>query len=714
MSDIVSTAVQDGIAVISIDNPPVNALSPEVIDGLAAAVAGAQRDPAVKALVVVGAGRTFIAGADIKGLEAMAWGAESGAPDMHDTLALIENGPKPVVMALHGTALGGGLEVAMAGHYRVAVADAQMGQPEVNLGIIPGAEGTQRLPRLVGVEKAIEMCVTGKPVKAPDALRTGLVDKIVEGELIAGAVAFAREIAGRDSHPRTRDRDDKLPSADALPALVAAGRELAKKTRRNMEAPRAVVDAVEAAATLPFDEGRIRERGIFFDCVKSEQSKALIHAFFAERGVAKVPGIPKDAPAAAINTVAIVGAGTMGGGIAMACVNAGLKVVMIDAAPDQVAAGMARIRSNYDTSVKRGRFTPEAVEERIGRIRTQVGYGGVDAADVIIEAVFENLELKKQIFSELDVLARPDAILATNTSTLDIDQIASVTSRPAQVIGLHFFSPANVMRLLEIVRGTATSTKTIASALAFAKRLGKVGVVVGNAPGFVGNRMMFPYMYEAQFIAEEGATPEQVDRALTDFGMAMGIFAVDDMAGLDVAWRVRQELHQFSQPGDRKPLVADALCEMGRFGQKTGSGWYRYGDDRKPIHDLEVVALIERLASAAGITRRPFTSDEIIERTIYALINEGARVLEEGVALRAADIDAIYVNGYGFPAYRGGPMFYADRVGLAKIHDRVSAFHRELGERWAPAPLLARLAREGTTFKEWDASRASTVAAARS
>jgi 3-hydroxyacyl-CoA dehydrogenase len=709
MSNVVSTAIQDGIAVIRIDNPPVNALSPEVIDGLAGAVAALQRDPAVRALVVVGAGRTFIAGADIKGLEAMAWGSDSGAPEMHDVLALIENGPKPVVMALHGTALGGGLEVAMAGHYRVAVADAQMGQPEVNLGIIPGAEGTQRLPRLVGVEKAIEMCVSGKPVKAPDALGAGLIDRVVEGDLTAGAVAFAREVAtAGKTHPRTRDRHDKLPARDALPAMLHAGRELAKKTRRNMEAPRAVVDAIEAAATLPFDEGCVRERGIFFDCVKSSQSKALIHAFFAERGVSKVPGIPKDTPVAPINTVAIIGAGTMGGGIAMACVNAGLKVVVIDAATDKLDAGMARIRSNYDTSVKRGRFTPEAVEERMGRIRTQVGYGALDSADLVIEAVFENLALKKQIFGELDVLARPDCILATNTSTLDIDQIASVTSRPAQVIGLHFFSPANVMRLLEIVRGSATSPETIATALALAKRLGKVGVVVGNAPGFVGNRMMFPYMYEAQFLVEEGATPEQVDRALTNFGMAMGIFAVDDMAGLDVAWRVRQELNQFSEPGARKPLVADKLCEMGRFGQKTGSGWYRYGDDRKAIPDPDVLRLIEQTASAAGITRRTLSDEEIIERTVYALINEGARVLEDGVALRAADIDAIYVNGYGFPAYRGGPMFHADLVGLRTIHDRIEAFHHEHGARWAPAPLLARLAREGSTFRQWDLSRTAT------
>jgi 3-hydroxyacyl-CoA dehydrogenase len=712
MSNLVTIAVQKDIAVITINNPPVNALSQDVAEGIDAAVASAQADPAVRGLVIAGAGRTFVAGADIKGLEELAWGTGRGAPDMHDIFERMEDGAKPLVMALHGTALGGGLELAMAGHYRVAAADALMGQPEVNLGIIPGAEGTQRLPRLVGVEKAIEMCVTGKPIKAPEALAAGLIDKIVEGDLVAGAVQFAREQADSGTAPpRTRARVDKLPAPDALPAMLAAGRELAKKTKRHLEAPRAVIDAIEAAATLPFDAGCVREAGIFADCAKSEQCKALIHVFFAERGASKVPGIPKDATVPAITTVAIVGAGTMGGGIAMACANAGLNVVMSDTGNEPLEAGLARIRANYDTSVKRGRFTPDGVQERLGRIRTEVGYGAVSEADLIIEAVFENMALKKDIFQKLDAAAKPGAILATNTSTLDIDQIAAVTRRPEQVVGLHFFSPANVMRLLEIVRGSATSPATVAAALGIAKRLGKVGVVASNSPGFIGNRMMFPYMYEAQFLVEDGATPEQVDKALTDFGMAMGIFAVDDMAGVDVAWRVRQELNQFSEPGARKPLVADKLCEMGRFGQKTGGGWYRYGDDRKPIPDPDVLALIEKTTAAAGIKRRTFTSEEIVERTIFALINEGARVLEEGVALRAADIDTVYVSGYGFPAYRGGPMFYADRVGLARIHERVAALHREHGQRWAPAPLLARLAREGSSFRDWDAARTAPAGA---
>jgi 3-hydroxyacyl-CoA dehydrogenase len=709
MNPPVSVTNTDGVALIRIDNPPVNALSQEVIDGLSRAIDALARDTSARAAVLICAGRTFIAGADIKGLEQIAWGGDSGAPDLHNLLERIEDLPVPLVMAMHGTALGGGLELAMAGHYRVAVPDAQMGLPETNLGIIPGAEGTQRLTRLVGLEKAIEMCVSGKPIKAKDALASGLIDRLVEGDLEAGAIAFARQMTSHTTHPKTRERNDKLPAREAVPPMIAAGKDLARKTRRRIEAAVRIVDALEAAATLPFAEGCRLERQISLECMASEQAKALIHAFFAERGVSKVPGVTKDTPVATVATIGIVGAGTMGGGIAMACANAGIQVRLVDATQQGLDNGMATIRKNYDVSVKRGRFTPEQVEQRMTAIRPQIGYDGFGDADLIIEAVFENMALKKEIAAALDRSAKPGSVIATNTSTLDIDAIAAATSRSDKIVGLHFFSPANVMRLVEIVRGKATSPETLATAMAVAKRLGKVGVVVGNCEGFVGNRMMFPYMYECQFLVEDGATPEQVDRALTDFGMAMGMFAVDDMAGLDVAWRVRQELKQFSKPGDRKPLVADTLCEMGRFGQKAGKGWYVYGEDRKPAPDPEVLALIERAASSAGITRRPITSDEIIERTIYALINEGARVLEEGYASRAADIDVVYTNGYGFPAWRGGPMFYADRVGLAKVYERVSAFHRDLGQRWAPAPLLARLAREGSTFKAFDQSRANEL-----
>jgi 3-hydroxyacyl-CoA dehydrogenase len=712
MNPPVSVTNTDGVALIRIDNPPVNALSQEVIDGLSAAIDALARDTSARAAVLICAGRTFVAGADIKGLEQIAWGGDSGAPDLHDLLQRIEDLPVPLVMAMHGTALGGGLELAMAGHYRVAVPDAQMGLPETNLGIIPGAEGTQRLTRLVGLAKAIEMCVSGKPIKAKDALASGLIDRIVEGGLEAGAIAFARETASRTTPPKTRERNEKLPAREAVPSMIAAGKDLARKTRRRIDAAVRIVDALEAAVTLPFAEGCRLERQISLECMASEQAKALIHAFFAERGVSKVAGVTKDTPVATVATVGIVGAGTMGGGIAMACANAGIQVRLVDATQQALDNGLATIRKNYDVSVKRGRFTPEQVEQRLTAIRPQMGYDGFGDADLIIEAVFENMALKKEIAAALDRSAKPGCVIATNTSTLDIDAIAAATSRPDKIVGLHFFSPANVMRLLEIVRGKATSPETLATAMAVAKRLGKVGVVVGNCEGFVGNRMMFPYMYECQFLVEDGATPEHVDRALTDFGMAMGMFAVDDMAGLDVAWRVRQELKQFSKPGDRKPLVADTLCEMGRFGQKAGKGWYVYGEDRKPVPDPEVLALIERAAASAGITRRPITNDEIIERTIYALINEGARVLDEGYASRAADIDVVYTNGYGFPAWRGGPMFYADRVGLAKVYERVSAFHRELGQRWAPAPLLARLAREGSTFKAFDQSRAAELTGA--
>jgi 3-hydroxyacyl-CoA dehydrogenase len=725
MSEPVIVTFQDGVAIVLIDNPPVNALSEPVVAGLEAALRRIAADSAVDAVVVIGAGRTFIAGADIKGLEQLAWGAGRGAPEMHDLLQRIEDSPRPVVMALHGTALGGGLEVAMAGHYRVAVADAQVGQPEVNLGIIPGAEGTQRLPRLVGVEKALEMCVSGRPIKAPEALGIGLIDRIIDGDLAAGAVAFAREVAVRrgglsglpadgstkqDAPRKTRERGDKLPPRDALPAMLEAGRRLAAKVRRHQQAPLAAIDAIAAAATLPFEEGCARERELFFSCSTSEQCKALIHAFFAERAVSRVPGVSKealsrDAAVSPVTRVGIVGAGTMGTGIAVACANAGLTVYLTDATAAGSEHGLATIRKNYDSSVKRGRLTADAAADRLGRIRTQVGYEGFDAADVIVEAVFESMSLKQDVFRALDGIAKRGCILATNTSTLDIDAIAAATSRPESVIGLHFFSPAHVMRLLEIVRGRTTSSETVAAALVLAKKLGKVGVVVGNCPGFVGNRMMFPYMYEAQFLVEEGATPEQVDRALTGFGMAMGIFAVDDMGGLDVLWRVQQELGHFADSNVRKPLVHTRLYEMGRLGQKTGKGWYLYGEDRTPAADPEVEALIEKLATAAGIVRRTVTDAEIVERCVLALINEGAKALDEGYALRASDIDVIYVTGYGFPAWRGGPLFYADRTGLRTVHDRIAAFHRELGPRWAPAPLLARLAAEGRTFREFDAGR---------
>lgn len=691
--------VRDGISVIEVDNPPVNALSPGVPEAIAQAIAAAQEDPGISAIVLKGAGRTFVAGADIAMLEKAAWEDPAAAVDLHGLLARIEDCPKPVVMAIHGTALGGGLEVAMAGHFRVAVAEALLGQPEVNLGIIPGAEGTQRLPRLVGIRQALDMCVTGKPLKAREALAAGLLDSVIEGDLTDGAVAFARATAVKLPRVKTRERLDRLGTADENAPLFAAARELAGKLRRHQSAPLRAVDAIEAAATMPFAEGCRRERELFVECVGTEQAKALIHLFFAERAVSKVRGVPKGAAARPVSRVGVVGAGTMGGGIAMVCANAGLDVTLKDSSQDALDAGLEAIRRNYDASVTRGRLTGEAVTERLARIRPQLTYDGFETADVVIEAVFESLDLKKAIFAELDTVAHPQAVLATNTSTLDIDAIAGATSRPTSVLGLHFFSPAHVMRLLEVVRGAGTAGETLTTALALGKRLGKVPVVVGNCRGFVGNRMMFPYMYEAQFLVEEGATPESVDRALTEFGMAMGIFAVDDMAGIDVAWRVRQEL---GYSGERRPLVADKLYELGRYGQKRGAGWYRYDEARKASPDPLVIDLIRTTAAEHGIPQRTFTDSEIVERCIYALINEGARIVEDGSAQRASDIDVIYANGYGFPAWRGGPMFCADRRGLAYIHDRILAFQQELGSRWAPAPLLTRLAASGGTFREHD------------
>jgi 3-hydroxyacyl-CoA dehydrogenase len=704
MTQPVALTTRDGIAVITIDNPPVNALSPGVPEGVLTALETAERDPSVRAIVMICAGRTFISGADIKELEAAARNPESGGPDLHPLLTRIEDCAKPVIMAIHGMALGGGLEVAMAGHYRVAVADAALGAPEVNLGIIPGAEGTQRLTRLVGVAAAVEMCVSGRPLKAPQALQMGLLDRVIDGDLLSGAVAYAGEVSGQPVR-RTREQNQKLGSASENASIFAAGRAQAGKIRRNQTAPLAALEALEAATTLPFDQGCKKEREIVRRVLMGDQAKAMIHIFFAERAVARVPGIPKGTATYPIAKVGIIGAGTMGGGIAMACANAGISVLLKETEQAALDRGVAAIRKNYESSVKKSRFSQAVMDQRMALIHPQLTYDGFDQADLIIEAVFESMPLKKQIFGEIDKIAKRDCVLASNTSTLDIDEIAAATSRPRMVIGLHFFSPAHVMRLVEIVRGKHPSNEVVATSLAIAKKLGKVGVVVGNCRGFVGNRMMLPYMREAQFLVEEGSTPEQVDKALTDFGMAMGIFAVDDMGGIDLAYRVKQEYAYLRKPGERVPLVLDKLYEMGRLGQKRGMGWYRYDESRSPIPDPDVNALIERTASEAGIARRTITPEEIIERSVYVMINEGARILEEGHAQRAADIDVIYCTGYGFPNYRGGPMWYADTIGLKNVYARVRDFHQRHGHLWEPAPLLKKLAEESSTFAEWDLAK---------
>ena len=699
MIDLVLLTRDNGIAVITINNPPVNALSPGVPEGISETLDQIAQDDSITAAVLIGGGRTFVAGADIKEFGKMTSGKPRGA-GLLPLLLKIEDSSKPVVMAIHGTAFGGGLELAMAGHYRVALSTAQVGQPEVKLGIIPGAAGTQRLPRLAGVAKAVEMCVSGNPVKAEEALKFGIIDRIIEGDLLAGAVAFAREVAGKPA-PKTRERNEKLGNATDNALIFSSARETAAKKQRGLLAPVAAVSAVEAATRMPFEEGCKTEQKLFIDCLFSEQSKSLIHVFFSEREVTKIPDIPKDTPVTPINSAAVVGAGTMGGGIAMVLANAGIPVILKEADRAALDRGLATIQLNYGNSVKRGRFSQQFAQERLKLITPTLIYDDFSNVDLVVEAVFEGMALKKQVFKELDRVCKPGAILASNTSTLSIDEIASSTSRPAFVIGTHFFSPANVMRLLEIVRGKATSREVIATCMQLSKKLGKVGVLVGNCRGFVGNRMFGPYRREAQFLVEEGAGIEAVDQALSDFGMAMGPLATGDLAGLDVGWRIRKEYRHLQEPGIRQPFLEDRLCELGRYGQKTGAGWYKYDEQRRPTPDPFVDGLIRKWVAEAGIAQRQISAAEITDRCLYALVNEGARILEEGYALRASDIDIIYLNGYGFPAYRGGPMWYADTVGIKKVYERVSEFHHQHGEIWQPAPLLQRLAEQGKTFAEF-------------
>jgi 3-hydroxyacyl-CoA dehydrogenase len=694
LNELVRLTRHEEIAIITIDNPPVNALSPGVPEGLRDNVQIAAGDRAVKAIVVIGAGTTFIAGADIREFSKIASG-EKPPIDLARLILQIENSPRPVVMALHGTAFGGGLEVAMGGHYRVIAPTGQVGQPEVKIGLIPGAAGTQRLPRLAGVEKALEMCVFGEPVGAQDALASGIVDRIVESDLLAGAIAFAREIADRPIE-RTRDRTGKLQEPGA-PVFDEAA-ERAKKSRRG-SAPLAALDAVKAASRVPFEEGCQIERDLFDRCLRSAESKALIHAFFGERTVAKIPDIPKNTPTFEIRRAAVVGAGTMGGGIAMNYANAGIPVIMKETSQEALDRGIETIRGNYANSVKKGRFSREERDRRMALISPQLDYRGFDEADIVVEAVFENLALKKEVFRELDRIAKSNCILASNTSTLDIDEIASATTRPEMVVGHHFFSPANVMRLVEVVRGKATRKDVIATSMALARRLKKVAVLAGNGYGFIGNRMIHVYLREAQFLLEEGASVESVNSALVDFGMAMGPLAMSDLAGIDVGWRIRQESRHSEKPGVRQPLVADRLYEMGRYGQKTGRGWSKYDENRKPLPDPETAELIEQSARKAGIPQREVSAQEIVDRCVYALVNEGAKLLAEGIALRAVDIDVVYLNGYGFPPWRGGPMFYADTVGLDRVLARVEEFSQTHGPAlWSPAPLLQDLARDRKTF----------------
>jgi len=705
MSELVQLTGQNDVAVITINNPPVNALSPGVPEGIAAAFAKIEKEDSVKAVVVIGGGRTFVAGADINEFGKITSGKGMCLDEIKPMLLRVENCSRPVVMAIHGTAFGGGLELAMAGHYRVAVASALVGQPEVKLGLIPGAAGTQRLPRLAGVAKAVEMCAEGNAVKAEEALKSGILDRLIEGDLLAGAIAFANEVADKPA-PKTRERNGKLgENAD----IFAAARETARRKQRNLIAPLAAIDAVEAATKFSFEQGCEEEQKLFTKCLFSDQSKALIHVFFGDREVGKIPDVPKETPVIPVNSVGVVGAGTMGGGIAMVFANVGIPVLVKETDQAALNRGLSNIQKNYGNSVKRGRFTQQFADERLRLIQPTLRYDGFAKVDMVVEAVFEGMALKKEVFAELDGVCKPGAILASNTSTLNIDEIASATSRPQAVIGTHFFSPANVMRLLEIVRGKATGKEVIATCMQLSRKLGKIGVLVGNCMGFVGNRMFGPYRREAQFLVEEGASIEAVDNALYEFGMAMGPLATGDLAGLDVGWRIRKEYRHLQKPGLRQPFTEDRLCELGRFGQKTGAGWYKYDENRKASPDPEVAALIRKWTSEAGIPQRQISSEEIVDRCLYALVNEGARILEEGYALRAVDIDIIYLNGYGFPAYRGGPMWYADTVGLKKVYERIREFQQRHGGWWEPAPLLKGLAEQGKTLAEFHARQGAAA-----
>jgi 3-hydroxyacyl-CoA dehydrogenase len=704
MANLVRYEIKDGVAVVTIDNPPVNALAPEVWTQIEDAVARGVADPAAEAIVVIGAGTTFIAGADIKAFDLLKTPADSMARSAgtHALLKRIEDATKPLVAALHGNALGGGLEVAQACHFRVATKDAKVGQPEVLLGIIPGAGGTQRLPRLAGARMALEMSTDGKPVAAPKALAAGIIDHIVDGDLLTGAIAFAKAKAKAGEIRKVRDITIPDEGVTAGLEAVAAIRAALKKTARGMKAPFAVVDAVEAGLKLPFDEGSTRERELFAQCVVSTESKALRHLFFAEREVAKVPDIPKDTPTREITRAAVIGAGTMGGGIAMTYANAGIPVLLKDVDEAALTRGLATIRKNYDVTMSKGKMTAEQVEKTMALITPTTTYDGFDQVDIVVEAVFENMALKKTTFAELGKVTRPDCILASNSSTLDIDEFAKASGRPSQVLGHHFFSPANVMKLLEIVRGRETSKEVIATSLKLAKKLGKVGVVVGNCFGFVANRMLAYYMREAYLLLEEGASVEQIDRVLTEFGLPVGPFGMQDIAGIDVGARIRQYLASIGKSRAEGPqsAVPDRLFAMGRYGQKTGAGWYQYdapgGRNRTPDPLIEQLAAEE--AKKRGIARRPIADEEIIARITTALANEGARVLEDGFATRAGDIDIIYVYGFGFPRHRGGPMFYAETVGLGTVLTRVNEYRARFGDYWEPAPRLEKLVAERRGF----------------
>ena len=694
--------VRGNVALITLDNPPVNGLGHATRSGIVDGLSRAQADDAVSAVVITGGGRAFSGGADIREFNTPAAFAK---PSLLDVISSIESSAKPVVAAIHAIALGGGNELALGCHYRVGVPGAQIGLPEVKLGILPGAGGTQRLPRLIGVQHALPMIVSGEPMKSEAIAKLGYFDRMVEGDVVEGAIAFAKEVAAKGGqHPRLRDRQvapDSMPGG--VDAFFAQARAQVAKSSRGFPAPLKCVDAVESSVKKPFDEGMAHERNLFVELVESTESKALRHAFFSERTAARIPDVPEDTPRRKIASAAVIGAGTMGGGIAMNFLNAGIPVTILETKQEALDRGLGTVRRNYENTAKKGRMTAEQVEQRMGMLRPTLSYDEIADADIVIEAVFEDMDVKKAVFEKLDAVMKPGAILASNTSTLDVDRIASFTKRPQDVIGTHFFSPANVMRLLEVVRGKETAKDVLATTMDLAKKIKKVGVVSGVCDGFIGNRMVEQYGRQAGFLVEEGATPQQVDGALERFGMAMGIFRMSDLAGLDVGWYIRKRRY-IEKPGMRYATWLDKVCEQGRFGQKTGAGIYRYeAGSREAIPDASVQQLVEDHSRSLGLSRREVSDEEIVQRCIFALVNEGARILEEGIALRASDIDMVYLTGYGFPLYRGGPMFYADTVGLPNVVAAMERFAQNPHadpEFWKPAPLLARLAAEGKTFNK--------------
>jgi 3-hydroxyacyl-CoA dehydrogenase len=682
------------VGIIWVNNPPVNAISVGVRAAIIDGVTKLSQDPDIKIGVLACEGRTFMAGADIT-----EFGKPPLSPSLHEAINAVESSVKPIVAAIHGTAFGGGLEVALGCHYRVAVASAKVGLPEVKLGLLPGAGGTQRLPRLIGVEAALGIIISGDPVPATLAAQSGVIDKIIDGDLVDGAIAYARELAASKAALR-KVRDLQVDAAKTPPGFFDETRKRAAKEKRNLFAPQRIIDALEAAATLPFDKGMARERELFMQCAQNGQSKALQHVFFAERKAANVPNLDKNVTKREIKSVALIGAGTMGGGIAMNFLNVGIPVTLLEMSQDALDRGVGVIRKNYENTASKGKLTLVQVEQRMGLLKPTLSYDDLVNADLIIEAVFETMAIKKEVFGKLDKVAKKGAILASNTSYLSIDEIAEATSRPSDVVGMHFFSPANVMRLLEIVRGAQTAQDVLVTVVDIAKRINKVGVVCGNRDGFIGNRMLGGYAYQASLMVLEGALPEQVDAALRNFGMPMGVLQMSDLAGLDVGYKSRKDRDPSSFDG-RVTRSADLLVEMGRKGQKTQAGYYDYAPgDRTPRPSAVVTDIIEKVSKEYGITRRTFSDEEIVERCFLALMNVGCDVLNEGVASRASDIDIVYLYGYGFPAYRGGPMFWAEHeVGLKTALEKLRKYSAASGGKWLKvSPLLEKLVDEGKGF----------------